>query len=251
MTRLRTQEDDINSVISGLKLELDSERPPSSSNQSLTMTSNFSIGTVDVEDLRQQLAQASIELEEQKASFKRNYSKYHKELEEVYTDIDYQTQEEKKARVKINQLENDLEHQLKRLDIICKSKGMQRPKRPAILPEKPGRGSSYVSPYRRNNNGSGSATNNNYSPVGSRNLSNNSQNKQRYGYRQSPQMNTPPQRRGVGGTSPGISNTQPRNASNKSGSRYYSPGAQQTTNSAAINRNRLNNNSGTRYQSPG
>ena len=52
------------------------------------MTSNFSIGTVDVEDLRQQLAAASIELEEQKAAFKKNYSKNHKDLETYYEDID-------------------------------------------------------------------------------------------------------------------------------------------------------------------
>lgn len=38
-------------------------------------------------------------------------------------------QDEKKFRVKINQLENDLLHQIKRLDIICKSKGLPRPKR--------------------------------------------------------------------------------------------------------------------------
>ena len=69
-------------------------------------------------------------------------------------------------RVKINQLENDLEHQLKRLDIICKSKGMPRPKRPAVLPDRPNRGGSYVSPYRVAKGNSPAA----------RNLSNNSGN---------------------------------------------------------------------------
>jgi heme oxygenase len=49
-------------------------------------------------------------LEEHKANFKKNYSKNHKELEVAYEDIDLQTVEEKKMRVKINQLENDLEH---------------------------------------------------------------------------------------------------------------------------------------------
>lgn len=67
------------------------------------------------------------------------------------------TVEEKKVRVKINQLENDLEYQLKRLDLVCKTKGMQRPKRPSILPEKPARGSaSYVSPYRVTKNNTSS-----------------------------------------------------------------------------------------------
>ena len=41
-------------------------------------------------------------------------------------------QEEKKTRVKVNQLENDLLLQLKRLDIICKSKGLPRPGRDRI-----------------------------------------------------------------------------------------------------------------------
>jgi len=87
-------------------------------------TSNFSVQTADVEELRQQLAQASIDLEEHRAIFKKNFAKNHKELESTYEEIDLQTQEEKKMRVKINQLENDLEHQLKRLEIICKSKGL-------------------------------------------------------------------------------------------------------------------------------
>ena len=76
--------------------------------------------------------------------------------------------------MKINQLENDLEHQLKRLEIICKSKGMPRPKRPSVLPEKANRGGSYVSPYRLQNRASPAA----------RNPSNNSANSQknRFGY---------------------------------------------------------------------
>ena len=68
------------------------------------------MGTVDVEELRKQLAAASIELEEQKAAFKKSYSKNHKDLETYYEDIDNLNGEEKKVRVKINQLENDLEH---------------------------------------------------------------------------------------------------------------------------------------------
>ena len=87
MHRLRHQESEINSAISQVKGELtEKERSELQSNH--TMTSNFSIGTVDVEDLRQQLAAASIELEEQKAAFKKNYSKNHKDLETYYEDID-------------------------------------------------------------------------------------------------------------------------------------------------------------------
>ena len=95
-------------------------------------------------------------------------------------------------RVKINQFENDLEHQLKRLEIICKSKGMPRPKRPAVLPERPNRGSSYVSPYRVQKGAS---------PAG-RNLSNNSGNSQknRFGYQRQPGY-TPPNLRKA---SPGV-----------------------------------------------
>ena len=49
----------------------------------------------------------------------------------------------------MNQIENDLELQFKRLTIICKSKGQPKPKRPDCLPETPARQSgSYVSPYR-------------------------------------------------------------------------------------------------------
>ena len=54
--------------MSTVKMELDSQRPATGDpNTNMTMTSNFSMGTVDVEELRQQLAQASIELEEHKA----------------------------------------------------------------------------------------------------------------------------------------------------------------------------------------
>ena len=49
-------------------------------------------------------------MEEQKAAFKKSYSKNHKDLETYYEDIDDLNGEEKKVRVKINQLENDLEH---------------------------------------------------------------------------------------------------------------------------------------------
>jgi hypothetical protein len=64
--------------------------------------------------------------------------------------------------VRVNQIENDLEHHFKRLDIICKSKGMPRPQKKAgLFPEKPvagSRGSAYVSPYRRNNGSQSNAS---------------------------------------------------------------------------------------------
>ena len=69
-------------------MELHSERPGTGEDggmiDNLTMASGFSIQTVDVEELRSQLAQRSIELEEQKALFKKNYARNHKDLEECY-----------------------------------------------------------------------------------------------------------------------------------------------------------------------
>ena len=104
---------------------------------------------------------------------------------------------------------------------------MQRPKRPAVLPERPKRGSSYVSPYRVAGGGSQASR----SPAGSRNLSNNSA-KNRFAYK-SPggaAGQTPPARRV--GISPGVaSNNSNRNRSNDRnqdrmvvGNRFYSPG---------------------------
>ena len=52
-------------------------------------------------------------------------------------------------RVKVNQLENELEHHLKRLDIICKSKGLPKPVRKFPTTQQTNKGSGYVSPYRR------------------------------------------------------------------------------------------------------
>ena len=91
-------------------MELNSERPGTGNDENNMTLTNYSMKTVDVEELRQELAQASIELEEQKAVFKKSYAKNHKDLEEYYETIDLYTNEEKKSRVKINQLENDLEH---------------------------------------------------------------------------------------------------------------------------------------------
>ena len=148
------------------------------------MTSDFSMDTVDVEDLRQQLSAASIELEEYKEQFKKHFSKNYKDIEAFLQEINEITTDEKKMRVKINQLENDLEYQLKRLDLICKTKGMARPKRPTVLPDKPSRASgSYVSPYRMQKG---------QSPSPARNLSNSSANR-KLGYQGNPlNKYTPP-----------------------------------------------------------
>jgi hypothetical protein len=56
------------SAITVMKGDLESESHGSQrrGDGNTTMTSNFSMGTVDVEDLRQQLAAASIDLEDQK-----------------------------------------------------------------------------------------------------------------------------------------------------------------------------------------
>ncbi len=50
-----------------------------------------------------------------------------KQMDEYYEQIAIYRNDEKIVRVKVNQLENELEHNLKRLDIICKSKGLPRP----------------------------------------------------------------------------------------------------------------------------
>jgi hypothetical protein len=49
-------------------------------------------------------------LEEQKEQFKKQFSRNHKDIEEFVLEIGDMTAEEKKMRVKINQLENDLEY---------------------------------------------------------------------------------------------------------------------------------------------
>jgi len=48
-------------------------------------------------------------------------------MDEYYEQLAGYRNEEKITRVKVNQLENELEHHMKRLDIICKSKGLPRP----------------------------------------------------------------------------------------------------------------------------
>lgn len=91
--------------------------------------SNFSIKTEDIDEIRRQLAQTSIELEENRERYKRTVAKKQKDIEENYQLLEQHRLDDKKMRVKINQLENDLLHQIKRLDIICKSKGLPRPKK--------------------------------------------------------------------------------------------------------------------------
>lgn len=168
--------------IDDTRSELTSQRPSSSYSDNIhnqTLTSNFS--TAALEELRRQLADQSIELEEIREQYKKKYAFQQKDLEESYSEISTYRQEEKALRVKVNQMENELEMNLKRLDIICKSKGLPRPQRKTTQPVR------YVSPYRQSNNSqerkplrnnSNSLTkntspfrNNNYTPPHKRGLS--------------------------------------------------------------------------------
>jgi len=47
-----------------VRMELNSERPGTGNDENNMTLTNYSMKTVDVEELRQELAQASIELEE-------------------------------------------------------------------------------------------------------------------------------------------------------------------------------------------
>ena len=106
-------------------------------------------------------------------------------------------------------MEVELEHNLKRLDIICKSKGLPRPQRRTQSNASGASGGGrYVSPYRQ---GPGSNNGSNQKP-GARNLSNNSLKKP------SPLRNyqyTPPNRRNQ--------QVSPGNQSNGSGKFRSSP----------------------------
>lgn len=85
-------------------------------------------------------------------------------------------------RFKINQIENDLMHQIKRLDIICKSKGLPRPNKDILKSLGQGgsatrAGNTYVSPYGRNRAspvGVAAGRTNSNQRAGQPNLSNNS-----------------------------------------------------------------------------
>ena len=115
-----------------------------------TMTSNFNGSNMsEIEELRRQLAESSVELEESRDLNKRRLALQQKQLEEYYETLTLYRNDEKGTRVRVNQLENELEHHMKRLDIICKSKGLPRPQRKASLTPQT-KSSTYVSPYRRN-----------------------------------------------------------------------------------------------------
>jgi hypothetical protein len=81
----------------------------------------------EIEELRRQLAESSVELEDSKDLNKRRLVLQQKVMEEYYEQLAFYKNDEKQVRVKVNQLENELDHHLKRLDIICKSKGLPRP----------------------------------------------------------------------------------------------------------------------------
>ena len=63
-----------------------------------------------MEEMRRQLAETSIELEEQRERYKRQVAKQQKDLEANYEQVEIHRNDDKKLRVKINQLENDLAH---------------------------------------------------------------------------------------------------------------------------------------------
>lgn len=106
----------------------------------------------EIDELRRQLAETSVELEEIRENNKRKLAMQEKDIEEHYMELSNYGHDEKGLRVKVKQLENDLDLQIKRLDIICKTKGLPRPQRKRFEGEgvkgrSPG---SYVSPYRQN-----------------------------------------------------------------------------------------------------
>jgi hypothetical protein len=160
-----------------------------------TMTSNFT-GMSEIEELRRQLAESSVELEENRDLNRRRLALQQKQLEEYYETLASYRTDEKQVRVRVNQIENELEHNLKRLDIICKSKGLPRPQR-TLLNSQPKK--DYVSPYRR----AGA------SPAGQRSSSNGGSAK-----RPAPYSYTPPNRR-TGSYSPAGSQTRYKSPATK------------------------------------
>ena len=68
------------------------------------------MGTENMEDLRRQLGQTSIQLEEQRERYKRSVAKKQKDIESNYDQLQQLRLDDKKMRIKINQLENDLLH---------------------------------------------------------------------------------------------------------------------------------------------
>jgi len=67
-----------------------------------TMTSGFSNATERIEDIRKDLAEKSIALEEERQRFTRNVAKGHKEVEMNNSEIDTMRREDKKMRLKVN-----------------------------------------------------------------------------------------------------------------------------------------------------
>ena len=162
VSKLRSLKRDLVRQIEAARQEMAmSERPQSAYSQlsyreghnegyHQTMTSNFNGSSVsEIEELRRQLAESSVELEESRDLNKRRLALQQKQLEEYYETLTLYRADEKATRVRVNQLENELDHHLKRLDIICKSKGLPRPQRKASLTPQ-AKSSTYVSPYRRN-----------------------------------------------------------------------------------------------------
>jgi hypothetical protein len=75
------------------------------------------------------LAESSVELEESRDLYRRKMALQQKQMDEYYEQLAIFRNDEKQVRVRVNQLENELDHHIKRLDIICKSKGLPRPQR--------------------------------------------------------------------------------------------------------------------------
>ncbi|CDW86326.1 UNKNOWN [Stylonychia lemnae] len=227
--------------------EIKSERPQSAYSQlsmggmqmqNQTMTSNFNPGSsivTEVEELRRQLAESSVELEEIREQYKKRMALQQKDMEDYYDQLQSFRQEEKSLRVKVNQIEVELEHNLKRLDIICKSKGLPRPQRRTLSNASGASGGGrYVSPYRQ---GPGSNNGSNQKP-GVRNLSNSNSVKRPSPLRNNNYNYTPPNRR---------NQISPGNQSNGSNNKFKSsPMNTNYSNNSAALRNKQQNSPGAR-----
>lgn len=174
--------------------------------------------TEDIEELRTKLSTVSIELENRRKENRKLIAKNAKELEDYYSMLGQDQGEEKKLRVRVRQLENELEQTLKKIDIVSKAKGFIRGRSNSKTkvertqfrnsgsrkPLYPG-GSNYSSPAYRNSNNkankyspSNKSTGSNYRKNSPSAVSNNSKKKA----------------------------VQPKNTSNKGSpvNRLYSPG---------------------------
>lgn len=176
--KLKNLQMELQKRINETKMEMQSERPQSAYSQlsvsggamqNQTVTSNFMMGvatgalTTEVEELRRQLSEVSVELEEIREQYKRRLALQQKDMNEYYEQLSGFRNEERQLRVKVNQIEVELERNLKRLDIICKSKGLPKPVRKfsANSNNSANRGGGrYVSPYRQGPNGQSPGSNN-------------------------------------------------------------------------------------------